>query len=219
MQSLYGEVPQLQYIELVPDYLLPPECQKKGWCLAENTLGISFKTLCGEYAALCQQGAQFASPSTTFISILCAPESVSAYNSRKRMCLSGAIDPQSELDFCALLLRSHLFRHCKSPFLWHHRRWLISTYNIKPNIEVEWGLVKQAAEHHPKNYFAFTYLRWFCNTFNCLPPQDELRALALRNLSDVSVWSFVGWSGDVDFAKETNSRLSGHEAVQSAART
>ncbi|KAK6522891.1 hypothetical protein TWF281_002319 [Arthrobotrys megalospora] len=82
---------------------------------------------------------------TSTILLLHDSEHLTAINARKRVLVSlfppGTpfpvgpsrgqdlpVSPQSEYFFVTSLLTSPLHRHTKSPHLWSHRRWLISTY-------------------------------------------------------------------------------------------
>ncbi|RVD87028.1 uncharacterized protein DFL_005277 [Arthrobotrys flagrans] len=81
---------------------------------------------------------------TSTILLLHDSEHLTAINARKRVLITlfppGTpfpignrgqelpISPQGEYFFLTSLLTSPLHRHTKSPHLWNHRRWLISTY-------------------------------------------------------------------------------------------
>lgn len=212
MESVYDVVPRVEEIEIVPRFLLPVD----DYCLAEGVLGVHDRQLYRRYTELCVSSSEYSTPSTTFVAVLASPENVTALNARKRMCLSGRIAWEDELRLTGVLLRSHLYRHCKSAFLWHHRRWVLQNGHLSTSVEAEFALVCRAAEHHPKNYFAWTYMQEYCTYTQQRPPLEAVRELAMRNLSDVSIWSFVGWLGDHDFARDTDLRFPGHAAIKAA---
>jgi len=100
----------------------------------------------------------------------------------------------TELQWLTNILTSPLHRHSKSPLLWSHRRWLISTMDMKenklpendlcsdgpsrnlpkeqqgstlaiPDILEEMKVVFEAANAHPKNYYVSHYFFLYVITF------------------------------------------------------
>ncbi|KAF3912980.1 hypothetical protein AA313_de0207857 [Arthrobotrys entomopaga] len=80
--------------------------------------------------------------SSSLILILHDPEHITAINARKRLLLSlfppqtpfpfdstqYEVTPYTEYTLLTSILTSPLHRHTKSPHLWSHRRWLLTTY-------------------------------------------------------------------------------------------
>ncbi|MCJ1369444.1 hypothetical protein MMC20_000655 [Loxospora ochrophaea] len=134
--------------------------------------------------------------SATAILLLTHPEHLTAANWRKRYLVhfippppppprppvpstssSSAYPPpanplHAELTLLTTLLASPLPRHAKSPSLWHHRLWLLTTYTPyllpptttttpdAPNpLTTSLPLVLIASTNHPRNYPAFAHLR------------------------------------------------------------
>ncbi|KAK6539241.1 hypothetical protein TWF694_009481 [Orbilia ellipsospora] len=139
--------------------------------------------------------------SSSLVLILHDPEHITAINARKRLLLSlyppqtpfpfdsthHEVTPYTEYTLLTSILTSPLHRHTKSPHLWAHRRWLLTTY---PSLKLppptpsptsapsrpstsssstskllrkwcrkEITTILRAASTHPKNYYAWTYLR------------------------------------------------------------
>ncbi|KAI9849577.1 MAG: hypothetical protein M1838_000119 [Thelocarpon superellum] len=126
--------------------------------------------------------------------LLFDPEFLTAANARKRrlLALKAAADRpgqgqgqgqgalhravRDEMAVLDSFFTSPLHRHTKSPTLWHHRRWIVSTFypelrhapeKAEEPVEAEQGfhdaelaVVIKAGERHPKNYYAWTYARW-----------------------------------------------------------
>ncbi|KAL1957140.1 hypothetical protein VTO42DRAFT_6283 [Malbranchea cinnamomea] len=132
------------------------------------------------------------------VMLLFDPEHLTACNWRKRRLLRVrdqgspeqiATTTLREITFTTTLLRSPLHRHAKSPTLWSHRYWVISTLPLGtlPNpvhclafficgqnleespysiletahrvVLSELSVVLKSAEHHPMNYYGFSYMR------------------------------------------------------------
>ncbi|KAF3932730.1 hypothetical protein ABW19_dt0204806 [Dactylella cylindrospora] len=168
-------------------------------------------------------------------------EYLTAVNARKRILLSlyptgtaapspsrtppgtpqPIITPQSEFLFLTSILTSPLHRHTKSPILFSHRRWLISTYPylkypglnpfaiISPRTSIDnsvttkafkkWcrkevGILFRAAEGHPKNYYAWTYARWLVKEVGVVFNQEDMVSWCLKHPGDISGWEFLAWS-------------------------
>ncbi|KAK6338737.1 hypothetical protein TWF696_009547 [Orbilia brochopaga] len=121
------------------------------------------------------------------------------------------ITPFTELTFLTSLLTSPLHRHTKSPHLWAHRRWLLTTYPslirpVSPTASAEiaakaarkWArkeisTLLRAAEAHPKNYYAWTYARWMASVQNVHFIHEDLVGWCIKHTGDVSGWSFLSW--------------------------
>lgn len=124
--------------------------------------------------------------------LLLSPEHLTAANIRKRYILSLSNDSSALVDALAAELRlldsffcSPLPRHTKSPTLWSHRRWLITSFMAQlcyrpaadggsPSVTLssELEVIQSAAVHHPRNYYAFDYLRKL--VANILPGLDTV---------------------------------------------
>lgn len=169
----------------------------------------------------------------TKIMLLFDPEHITAANYRKKHLLglqtshTGRVDKEvSEAvrEECRLLdsiLTSPLHRQTKSPTLWSHRRWLVSTFyqflrdsrysgtqDGEKSIELaEFRSVFQAGERHPNNYYAWRYARDLVALVGCRSDgiASSDRATSIRSLteavlswclshpSDVSGWSFLSF--------------------------
>ena len=113
-------------------------------------------------------------------------EHLTAANFRKRHLLAlkqrfGHSSPEirsavsAEMAMLTSFLTSPLWRHTKSPNLWHHRRWLLkysyvnlldprtqeerAVINNEAFCMAEISVVMKASERHPLNYYAWTYAR------------------------------------------------------------
>lgn len=214
-------------IEIVPRYLLPANCQGKGWCQVDGVLGIAEKTLMSKFAELCSTYDIGSSPRTSLVAIIATNDNVTALNARKRMCLSGSVEATEEFRFVTVLLKSHLYKHSKSSMLWQHRRWLLLNFPVlQTSVRAEFQVVELAGTHHPKNYYAWAYLRWWCEwsqssyesvNFDVLC--DLTKSVCLRNLSDVSMWTFLHWLSREeleDIAVQTDRDFPGHPAILAA---
>lgn len=161
--------------------------------------------------------------------LLFDPEYLTAANFRKRRLLrldeekapgsSGRLHEAvaQELAFLDSILTSPLHRQSKSPTLWYHRYWLISTMAARSLeahaaqssagggwVSREIAAVLKAGERHPHNYYAWQYLRRL-HALLCSPPRsveaaDEFDVQTvtgtvlrwcLQHPSDVSGWSFL----------------------------
>ncbi|EPS41808.1 hypothetical protein H072_4206 [Dactylellina haptotyla CBS 200.50] len=177
--------------------------------------------------------------STSLVLILHDPEHITALNTRKRLLLSlfppqapfpqgpsrgqdMPLTPQTEYTLLTSILTSPLHRHTKSPHLWSHRRWLLTTYpslkyppstsssssssSSRPSISSsssskllkrwarnEISTILRAAESHPKNYYAWTYARHLVLANHITFNHEDLIAWCTRHPADVSGWSFLAW--------------------------
>ncbi|EGX48510.1 hypothetical protein AOL_s00080g139 [Orbilia oligospora ATCC 24927] len=148
---------QTVQIELLPFYPVPPthifvESTSLGipksslWKAFRHARPLFFSTLSN------LSSSTSTPPTSTFLTLLNTSailllhdsEHLTAINARKRVLITlfppGTpfpignrgqelpISPQSEYFFITSLLTSPLHRHTKSPHLWSHRRWLITTY-------------------------------------------------------------------------------------------
>ncbi|THH33073.1 hypothetical protein EUX98_g1159 [Antrodiella citrinella] len=113
--------------------------------------------------------------------LLANPAHQTALNARKRLVLSGSVEPLVELRLSAALLT---LRDCsKQTIMWHHRRWLLRRlYSIKraadtvtspgvtededtlfdydipvPALAQELAIAARAAETYSRNYFAWNH--------------------------------------------------------------
>lgn len=120
---------------------------------------------------------------------------------------------QSEFRLLDSFCTSPLKRHTKSPTLWSHRRWLVSTYrehlydtrNKKQSsafIEHEMHVVMKAGDRHPKNYYAWDYARKLLElamrSGSLADQLEDPRVFAravytwcARHPSDISGWMFL----------------------------
>ncbi|CAK7274895.1 hypothetical protein SEPCBS119000_006408 [Sporothrix epigloea] len=160
----------------------------------------------------------------TAVILLADPEHLTAANTRKRL-IQASLQQQTpalpaaeaasallnrELYLVDSLLTSHLHRHNKSPTLWNHRRWLLSSLATPATREsyeegkkqLFHGMTKVimiSAVRHPRNYYAWEHARWlvcWLHTFNA--EKDESKSLVVmirdwcyRNHTDTSGWSFL----------------------------
>lgn len=217
-------------IEIVPRYLLPADFQSQGWCQIDGVLGLAEKTLISKFAELCSSYDIGSSPQTSLLAIIATNDNAKALNARKRMCLTGSLDAREELRVTTVLLKSHLYKHSKSSMLWQHRRWLLLNFSVlKSTVRDEFQVVELAATHHPKNYYAWAYLRWWCEWSQVFSDACDLdvlcgltKSICLRNLSDVSMWTFLHWLSREDLeaiAVQTDLDFPGHKAILAATRS
>ncbi|KAI1117509.1 hypothetical protein F5Y14DRAFT_350845 [Nemania sp. NC0429] len=137
----------------------------------------------------------------TSILLLMDPEHLTAANIRKRAFLAsgGSSQPalRREQQFVDTILTARLHRHTKSPTLWSHRRWLVTTSrvlgmprDIRHDIQ---NIVMVAGERHPRNYVAWQHARFLVDYDLSLAATIALdvKAFCLRNHSDISGWMFL----------------------------
>lgn len=137
----------------------------------------------------------------TSVILLMDPEHLTAANTRKRA-LSASGNPakvalEKEIQFVDTLLTARLHRHTKSPNLWSHRRWLVSTClslgipcNIRHDITY---VVMVAGGRHPRNYVAWQHARFLLDSDPSLASTIafDAKSFCLKNHSDISGWSFL----------------------------
>lgn len=142
---------------------------------------------------------------TTAVILLFDPEFLTAANTRKRLIqaqLSSCGDARSRLDkemrFVDSLLTSRLHRHTKSPTLWSHRRWLMSTFASSDLPTDVLGDIKDivfvAGERHPRNYYAWCHARFLMGldkNVNLPEVLAAVRAWCFQHHTDTSGWSFL----------------------------
>ncbi|KAI1815666.1 hypothetical protein GGS20DRAFT_575991 [Poronia punctata] len=137
----------------------------------------------------------------TAILLLMDPEHLTAANTRKRALMLSGNPTTSALErerrFVDTLLTARLHRHTKSPTLWSHRRWLITTArslgipcDIRHDIQ---NVVMVAGERHPRNYNAWQYARFFVGEDSGVAATlaFDMKEFCLRNHTDISAWSFL----------------------------
>ena len=161
----------------------------------------------------------------TRIALFFDPEYLTAANTRKRYILqhisaSPSPSPTSpeaekknqsllkhELLFIASLQTSPLPRHTKSPTLWHHRYWVLSTFRAHLPLAEEWlgrelEIVLATGERHFANYYAFAYARRLValsqdggeekgEGMNWRGLIERMRGWCLAHPRDVSGWGFL----------------------------
>jgi hypothetical protein len=113
--------------------------------------------------------------------------------------------------FLDTILLSPLHRQSKSPTLWYHRWWLVSTFSkvpasvtlqSAPDVTKEFEAVLKAAERHQHNYYAWQYARRMYSLIHALCDSVDVQSVRttflVQNLawckkhpSDVSGWSFL----------------------------
>ncbi|TGJ85368.1 hypothetical protein E0Z10_g3404 [Xylaria hypoxylon] len=137
----------------------------------------------------------------TSILLLMDPEHLTAANIRKRV-LSRSGNPtqatlRTEQQFVDTLLTARLHRHTKSPTLWSHRRWLVTTcwglgipWDNRHDIQ---HVVMVAGERHPRNYVAWQHARLLLDRDPTLAATIafDVKEFCLRNHSDISGWAFL----------------------------
>jgi protein prenyltransferase alpha subunit repeat containing protein 1 len=102
---------------------------------------------------------------STLILLLTGAENTTAINIRKKILLNDTTTTEvvtAELTLLESLLTSPLPKHNKSPTLWQHRRWVVSTFvDIKgQEFRMELSIVQRSTKVHPRNYYAWGYARW-----------------------------------------------------------
>ncbi|KAH6848331.1 hypothetical protein B0I37DRAFT_161760 [Chaetomium sp. MPI-CAGE-AT-0009] len=143
---------------------------------------------------------------TTALILLFDPEYLTAANWRKRVIQaeissSGAARSSLEKErrFLDSLLTSRLHRHTKSPTLWSHRRWLITTLmSVDMPVDILGDLrdvVFVAGERHPRNYYAWCHARFLAGLRRD-NPRETLAAVqnwCFQHHTDISGWSFLSF--------------------------
>jgi hypothetical protein len=139
----------------------------------------------------------------TTILLLMDPEHLTAANIRKRALLVPGNPTHTTLkreqQFIDTLLTARLHRHTKSPTLWSHRRWLVSTCwklgihrDVMHDIK---SVVMIAGQRHPRNYVAWQHARFLVDHDSSLSLVAAIafdtKEFCLRNHSDISGWSFL----------------------------
>ncbi|KAI0426313.1 hypothetical protein F5Y09DRAFT_69559 [Xylaria sp. FL1042] len=153
----------------------------------------------------------------TSIALLMDPEHLTAANIRKRaLSASGYLTCDTlkrEQRFVDTLLTARLHRHTKSPTLWSHRRWLVTTclkmgisWDIPYDIK---HVVMVAGERHPRNYVAWQHARLLLGHDPSMAASIafELKEFCLRNHSDISGWTFLSDCIDRIEDEETRRRV------------
>ncbi|KAI1373743.1 hypothetical protein F4677DRAFT_187419 [Hypoxylon crocopeplum] len=143
----------------------------------------------------------------TAVLLLMDPEHLTAANTRKRLLISAlktserdGLVLRREKQFVDSLLTSRLHRHTKSPTLWSHRRWLLHLFAVhEVPVELEQDIkdvVMLAGVRHPRNYPAWHHARFLLDQCPRLaePVVAEVKEFCLRNHTDISGWSFLGYS-------------------------
>jgi len=150
----------------------------------------------------------------TAVILLMDPEHLTAANTRKRLIQARISNSNSsdgifsiisrELCFLDSLLTSRLHRHTKSPTLWNHRRWVVTT-SYSSGLPVDaftdiTRIVFVAAERHPRNYYAWCHARFLVSsedrsTINGNDSKTKLLPVVQRwcfqHYTDTSGWSFL----------------------------
>ncbi|KAJ2984756.1 hypothetical protein NUW58_g5893 [Xylaria curta] len=137
----------------------------------------------------------------TSILLLMDPEHLTAANIRKRaLSASGNLTQQNlkkETQFVDALLTARLHRHTKSPTLWSHRRWLVTTcwalditWSIQRDIQ---DVVMIAGGRHPRNYVAWQHARFLLDLDPSLAAtvSSDAKEFCLKHHSDISGWAFL----------------------------
>ncbi|KAI0855491.1 hypothetical protein F4860DRAFT_32667 [Xylaria cubensis] len=137
----------------------------------------------------------------TSILLLMDPEHLTAANIRKRaLSVPGNLTEDNlkrEKRFVDTLLTARLYRHTKSPTLWSHRRWLVTT---SWNLGIPWDLgydiqnvIMVAGERHPRNYVAWQHARFLLDRDPSLASSIafDVKEFCLKNHSDISGWAFL----------------------------
>lgn len=151
--------------------------------------------------------------------LLFDPEYLTAANFRKRYLLQTSKEEhfelalKRELIFLDSVLTSPLHRQSKSPTLWYHRFWVISTFlsHMCPTdnqsedfLKQEIAIIFHSAERHQHNYYAWQYARRLISLLepNCSQEKrvevrvssgllEETFTWCLQHPSDTSGWSFL----------------------------
>ncbi|KAH6622822.1 hypothetical protein F5144DRAFT_341004 [Chaetomium tenue] len=157
----------------------------------------------------------------TALILLFDPEYLTAANSRKRVIqgeitTSGATRSSLEKEkrFLDSLLTSRLHRHTKSPTLWSHRRWLITTLTLA-NMPVDTlGDIKDvvfvAGERHPRNYYAWCHARFLVGLRRHNPGEAlaAVQGWCFQHHTDISGWSFLSFLLNAEGTPSTESGCS-----------
>lgn len=114
---------------------------------------------------------------------------------------------QRELHWLAILFKSKMPKHNKSPMLWHHRKWIIGL--LYPGgaltdgpFEKEMEIIFAAGDVHRCNYYSWNYARWLFginvfygdgNVSHQLEPiiYKKVLAFCTTHVSDISCWTFL----------------------------
>lgn len=167
----------------------------------------------------------------TRIVLLFNPEFLTAAGYRKRRILSHiaehGIESSSskslfdqEIVLLDTILTSDLPRQTKSPTLWYHRYWLLSTFK---SLLLPWSrassdkesdlllrelrIVFKSGERHPKNFYAWHYLRGLIgllrrvirdsgsddHQIGLCTVAERVQDWCLRHVSDISGWAFLSF--------------------------
>ncbi|KAI0205474.1 hypothetical protein F4808DRAFT_234376 [Astrocystis sublimbata] len=137
----------------------------------------------------------------TAILLLMDPEHLTAANTRKRALSTPSNMTQDNLkkekQFVDSLLTARLHRHTKSPTLWFHRRWVVTTcctlgmvLNTRHDMQ---NVVMVAGARHPRNYVAWQHARFLVDHDPSLVAvvASDVTEFCLRNHSDISGWAFL----------------------------
>ncbi|KAK0195751.1 hypothetical protein F5146DRAFT_1133199 [Armillaria mellea] len=157
-----------------------PDGNRRPFLLSEGHLGIPQKLIYKLYlkaAAMfiaARQEAQDHSAliASSIIILLANSAHQTALNTRKRLIVSGKLDPDKELALIGTMISGN--RECaKQSVIWAHRRWIFE-YLYPPNppflphaqlpcalVRDELQTLAQGCESYPRNYYAWTH-RSYC---------------------------------------------------------
>lgn len=157
-----------------------PDGNKPAFLLSEGHLGVPQKVLYKLYlaatamftAARRQAQDHSALIASSIVIILANSAHQTALNTRKRLIISGKLDPNKELMLIATMISGN--RECaKQSMIWAHRRWIFELlYPPKPSsllhaqlpvalVRSELQILAQSCESYPRNYYAWTH-RSYC---------------------------------------------------------
>ncbi|KAK0226258.1 hypothetical protein IW262DRAFT_1457477 [Armillaria fumosa] len=156
-----------------------PDGNKPPFLLSEGHLGIPQKMLYKLYLkatamfTAARQAPDHNALIASSITILLANSAhQTALNTRKRLIISGKLDPNNELALIGTIISGN--RECaKQSVIWAHRRWIFE-YLYPPNppsflhaqlpcdfVRDELQTLAQGCESYPRNYYAWTH-RSYC---------------------------------------------------------
>ncbi|PBK74181.1 hypothetical protein ARMSODRAFT_971446 [Armillaria solidipes] len=157
-----------------------PDRNKLPFLLSEGHLGIPQNVLYKLYlkatamftAARQQTQDHSALIASSIIILLANSAHQTALNTRKRLIISGNLDPNKELALIGTMISGN--RECaKQSVIWAHRRWIFE-YLYPPNppslphtqlpralVRDELQILAQSCESYPRNYYAWTH-RSYC---------------------------------------------------------
>ncbi|KAK0212520.1 hypothetical protein DFS33DRAFT_1269303 [Desarmillaria ectypa] len=187
-----------------------PDGDKPPFLLSEGHLGVPQKTLYNLYLVATaiftvarQQAQDYRALMASSIVILLANSAhQTALNARKRLIISGKLDPNKELVLIGAMISGN--RECaKQSVIWAHRRWIFE-HLYPPNlpslphaqlplsiVRNELQILAHSCESYPRNYYAWTH-RSYCMQ-SIMDLMTATSSPAVEAIFEEEYWALLRW--------------------------